>query len=89
MSVLKKKRDSNILKGERRKTQKIFTISKPTAINKIQVHLPLKLEGQHTVEFEVDIGAGDNFLGKNARSTLRKPELQEPYQHFESASQHE
>ena len=89
---LKKKRDSNILRGERRKTQKIFTISKPTAINKIQVpelHLPLKLEGQHTVEFEVDTGAGDNFLGKNAWSTLGKPELQEPCQHFESASQHE
>ena len=48
---LKKKRDSNILRGERRKTQKIFTISKPTATNKIQVpelHLPLKLEGQHS-----------------------------------------
>ena len=34
---LKEKRDSNILRGERRKTQQIFTISKPTAINKIQV----------------------------------------------------
>ena len=103
---LKKKRDSNILRGERRKTQKIFTeeedlrrktqkiltISKPTAISKIQVpelYLPLKLEGQHTVEFEVDTGAGDNFLSKNVWSTLGKPELQEPCQHFESASQHE
>ena len=64
---LKKKRDSNILRGERRKTQKIFTISKPTAINKIQVpelHLPLKLEGQHTVEFEVDTGAGQRSWQK-------------------------
>ena len=54
-----------------------------------ELHLPLKLEGQHTVESEVDTGAGDNFLGKNAWSTLGKPELQEPCQHFESASQHE
>ena len=70
---LKKKRDSHILRGEWRKTQKIFTISKPTAIYKIQVpqlHLLLKLEGQHTVEIEVDTGAGDNFLGKNAWSKL-------------------
>ena len=37
----------------------------------------------------MDTGAGDNFLGKNAWSTLGKPELQEPCQHFESASQHE
>ena len=37
----------------------------------------------------MDTGAGDNFLGKNAWSKLGKPELQEPYQHFESASQHE
>ena len=70
----------------------MFTISKPIAINKIQapeLHLPLKLEGQHTVEFEVDTGAGDNFLGKDAWSTLGKPELQEPCQHYESTSQHE
>ena len=80
------------MRGERRKTQKIFTILKPTAVNKIQVpelHLPLKLEGKHTVKFEVDTGPGENFLGKNALSALGKPELQEPYQHFESGSQHE
>ena len=82
VACFKKKRDSNILRGERRKTQKIFTILKPTAVNKIQVpelHLPLKMEGKHAVKFEVGTGAGDNFLGKNAWSALGKPELQEPY----------
>ena len=67
VACLKEKRDSNILRCERKKTQKIVTILKPTAINRIQVpelHLPLKLEGQHTVKFEVDTGGGDNFLGK-------------------------
>ena len=82
VACLRKKRDSNILRGERRKTQEIFTSLKPTAVNKIRVpelHLPLKLEGQHVVKFEVGTGAGDNFLGKNAWSALGKPELQEPY----------
>ena len=90
-ACLKKRRDSENLKGERKKAKKIYTISQPTTVNKIKVpelQLPIKLEGQHTISFEVDTGAGDNFLGKNAWSELGRPELQEPAQQFESASQH-
>eukprot|EP00795_Rhopilema_esculentum_P005001 gene5001-biopygen83 len=50
--------------------------------------LPIKLEGQHMVNFEVDTGAGDNFLGKTAWKELGEPILEAPSQQFESASQH-
>ena len=40
------------------------------------------------INFEVDTGAGDNFLGKTAWKELGEPILEAPSQQFESASQH-
>ena len=53
-----------------------------------ELQLPLKLNGTHTVNFEVDTGAGDNFLGREAWASLGQPELTGSDRKFESASQH-
>ena len=90
-ACLKKKKESAKLTGERNKLKKIFSISQTNTINKVKVpelQLPIKLEGQHMINFEVDTGAGDNFLGKTAWKELGEPILEAPSQQFESASQH-
>eukprot|EP00795_Rhopilema_esculentum_P013866 gene13866-4813_t len=90
-ACLKKKKESAKLTGERNKLKKIFSISQTNTVNKVKVpelQLPIKLEGQHMVNFEVDTGAGDNFLGKTAWKELGEPILEAPSQQFESASQH-
>ena len=83
---LKKKRDGRNLQGKQ-KPKKIYQ----TTVNRIkfpELQLPVQLEGNHTITFEVDTGAADNFLGKNAWNALGKPELQKSLQQYESASQH-
>ena len=90
-ACLKKKKESAKLTRERNKLKKIFSISQTNTINKVKVpelQLPIKLEGQHMINFEVDTGAGDNFLGKTAWKELGEPILEAPSQQFESASQH-
>ena len=63
-----------ILKGERNRVP--------------ELQLPVKLNGSRTFDFEVDIGAGDNFLGNNTWRDLGQPHLTKSHRQFESASQH-
>ena len=52
------------------------------------MQLPAKLNGTRTFDFEVDTGAGDNFLGSNTWRDLGQPHLTESHRQFESARQH-
>ena len=53
-----------------------------------EIQLPIKLNGARTFDFEVDTGAGDNFLGsKQYMEDLGQSHLTEKHRHFESASQ--
>ena len=84
-SVCMRKKNDN----KDKKMSKIFIVTPPTSINMIKVpelQLPIKLEGKTIVNFEVDTGAADNFLGKTAWSELGEPK--ESTQQFKSASQH-
>ena len=54
-----------------------------------ELQLPINLDGKLTVYFEIDTGAGESFIGKNTWHKIGKPTLEEPTQHFESASQHQ
>ena len=83
---MKKKNDA-----KDKKMRKIFTVTPPNSVHMVKVpelQLPIKLEGHNIVNFEVDTGAADNFLGKTAWSELGEPRLQESIQQFKSASQH-
>ena len=74
-----------------KKMRKIFTVMPPTSVNMTKVpelQLPIRLEGRHIVNFDVDTGAADNLLGKTALSALEEPRLQDSIQQFKSASQH-
>ena len=54
-------------KGRQKFTGKAKTKENLTTVNRIKVpEITVQLEGQHIFDFEVDTGAGDNFLGKNA-----------------------
>ena len=53
-----------------------------------ELQLPVKLNGTCTFDFEVDTGAGDNFLGSNTWRDLGQLHLTESHRQFESASQH-
>ena len=86
-ACLKKKRDSKNLKHEQKKAGKAPQLP----VNSIKVpelQLPIKLDGKLTIDFEIDTGAGESFIGKNTWHKIGKPKLEEPTQHFESASQH-
>ena len=52
------------------------------------MQLPAKLNGTRTFDFEVDTGAGDNFLGSNTWRDLGQSHLTESHRQFESARQH-
>ena len=67
-------------------TKAIHQIPKGTLDKIPELQLPVKLNGTHTVDFEIDTGAGDNFLGRQTWRCLGQPNLTEPDRQFESAS---
>ena len=69
-------------------TKAIHQIPKETLDKMPELQLPVKLNGTHTVDFEIDTGAGDNFLGRQTWRCLGQPDLTEPDRQFESASLH-
>ena len=65
----------------------IRTVNKATSRGIPELHQTVKLNGQ-PVNFEVDTGAGDSFIGDNVWNNLGQPELSFTGQQYESASQH-
>ena len=58
---LKKKRQGKNFAGKAKTKENL------TTVNRIKVpEITVQLEGQHIFDFEVDTGAGDNFLDENA-----------------------
>ena len=69
-------------------TKAIHQIPKGTLDKMPELQLPVKLNATCTVDFEIDTGAGDNFLGRQTWRCLGQPDLTEPDRQFESASLH-
>ena len=67
-------------------TRTIISKGKQTGIPELQ--LAIRLNGNHTVNFEIDTGAGDNFLDSRAWMCLGQPMLTKSNRKFESASLH-
>lgn len=91
-ACLKKKKESEDLKNSKKsKTKKInsvLLVPNQQDVKKVpELQVPIKLDGQHLVNFEVDTGAAENFLGENVWKDLGKPKLQDSGRRFESASQ--
>ena len=73
------------MKYDQKKAKKVLQLP----VNSLEVpelQLPIKLDGKLTVYFEIETGAGESFIGKNTWHKIGKPTLEEPIQHFESAS---
>ena len=67
---------------------KAVPISSVNKVGKVPVlQQPISINGQ-VVNFEVDTGAGESFVGQSTWQRLGAPELAQPTQQFESASQH-
>ena len=74
--------------GGRNGVKRIHAVTRDRRDEVPELQLPLKLNGNHTVNFEVDTGAGDNFLGRAAWASMGQPELTESDRVYESASHH-
>ena len=86
--MLKEEKRQQNLKYDQKKARKVLQLP----VNSIKVpelQLPIKLDGKITVDFEIDTGGGESFIGKNTWHKIGKPTFEEPTQHFESASQHQ
>jgi hypothetical protein len=70
------------------KTIKLVQSDTVLKVEKLPVlQQPVIIKGQ-TIDFEVDTGAGENFMGKSVWQKLGAPTIEEPVRQFQSASQH-
>ena len=87
-TACKKKKRSTQTGSKKSGTKAIHQIPKGMLDKMPELQLPVKLNATHTVDFEIDTGAGDNFLGRQTWRCLGQPDLTEPDRQFESASLH-
>ena len=83
-------RKHDMTKKKKKFVKTIQTVKEESFTDEIppEVEVPIKLDDKHILDFEVDTGAGTNFLGYNNWKKLGQPNVKKTRHRYESVTKH-